>query len=243
MNCEAVQTGNVAERYVLGGLSEPERNAFEEHYFECDRCLDEVRMLQSLQGIAAERSRKVVVMPRRRNWAVWGAVAAMVVVGLGIAAMWRSGRPAAQPIARVPERGPDLQLLAKVEPPKYTASTLRSGLGDADAQFRAAMEQYGRGEYAAAAEGLRAVAESGAAARFYLAISDLMTGKAAEAADQLRAVVGMGDGPYLEQAQFFLAKALLAQNDAAGAKQALERTIALKGDRETEARGLLEQLR
>jgi hypothetical protein len=108
------------------------------------------------------------------------------------------------------------------------------------------MEKYTNRDYAASAETLRSLATGGpesAAPRFYLAIDDLVTGNPSEADAQLRAVESMGETPYLEEARFFRAKALLATRDVPDATRELEETVALKGDRETEARRILEQLR
>jgi hypothetical protein len=233
----------VVERYVLGQLGESELQSFEEHFFDCDACLEEVRVMQSLQTVAAERARPVVEMPRRK-WMLWGAAAAAVLVaGFGLVEMPRFRQRAESPAARAVtvDAAAEWQMLAQVAPPRYTASNLRSASGNGEERFRAAMAKYSARDYQAAAEGLRGLET--AAARFYLGISDLMTGNSDEAVTHLRDTVGMGETPYLEEAQFFLAKALLGKKDAAGARLALEQTVALTGDREVEARRLLEQVR
>jgi len=46
MQHEEAKRLNAAERYVAGQLSEEQRDAFEEHYFDCRECADEVRMEQ-----------------------------------------------------------------------------------------------------------------------------------------------------------------------------------------------------
>lgn len=170
---------------------------------------------------------------------IWGAVAAVVVAGFLLTEISRTRQPAAVPVAKSPAPS-ELQLLARVDPPRYTATNLRSSASDRDEKFRAAMTKYAAGDYAAAANDLRGV--DTAAARFYLSIADLMTGVVEEPVTMLRSIDEMGETPYLEQARFFLAKALLANHDIAGATKALEQTIALKGDRETEARELLERV-
>ncbi len=260
MNCDAVHSGDLVERYALGELSDAERSSFEDHFFACDSCFEAVRLMQSLQAVADERPRTSLpglqaVAPRRtRKWTMWGAAAAVVIAGFGLAEMGRRAprtevrtaqtNPAAA--ITVPGPSPELQLLARVDAPRYTAPNLRSAAPARDTQFRAAMAKYAAGEYAVAAEALRGLANGGpetAAARFYLGICEMMTGDANDAAEHLRATASLGETPYLEEARFFLAKALLAKQDTAGATQALEQTIALTGDRETEARRLLEQLR
>ena len=79
--------------------------------------------------------------------------------------------------------------------------------------------------------------------RFYLGVCDLLTGRTDEAVADLRGVIGLGESPYLEQARFFLAKALLTKQDLAGASKELELTIQLGGDRAAESRLLLDQVR
>ena len=43
-----------AERYILNELTAAEREAFEEHYFVCERCAQEVKDLFAL-GVAVKR--------------------------------------------------------------------------------------------------------------------------------------------------------------------------------------------
>jgi hypothetical protein len=240
VNCETVQSGNVVERYVLGQLSAEEQGSFEEHFFACDPCLEEVRLMQSLQAAAAGHPRpKVVATVPRRNWVAWSAIAAVLIAGFGLAV--KQAPKAPRPKAIIAGTPPEILLLARVDPPRYTPSNLRSASADRDQQCRAAMTKYAEGDYAGAAAGLRGL--DTAAARFYLGIADLMTGRVDDAVTELRGTEAMGETPYLEEARFFLAKALLAKQDAAGAARSLEQTIALAGDRKAEATGLLEQLR
>jgi len=84
--CDNVAADDLAERYVLGQLSPAEQEAYERHYFECDRCFGDLRSLQAIhaalqQHPRAARSRKDE--PRQwlwRGWAIAGAVAASLVV-------------------------------------------------------------------------------------------------------------------------------------------------------------------
>src|SRR2546423_14363158 len=43
MNHEEATGAQATERYLLGELSDQERDAFEEHYFDCALCADDVR--------------------------------------------------------------------------------------------------------------------------------------------------------------------------------------------------------
>jgi Putative zinc-finger len=46
MTHEDIQSREVAEAYVFRRLSEPERTAFEDHYFSCRECFEQVETLQ-----------------------------------------------------------------------------------------------------------------------------------------------------------------------------------------------------
>lgn len=53
-----IHSREIAEAYARGQLSEPERAAFEDHYFACDQCFEEVETLQKfVEGVrtAAEQ--------------------------------------------------------------------------------------------------------------------------------------------------------------------------------------------
>jgi Tol biopolymer transport system component len=49
MDCEQVVKEEVTEKYLLGHLTEAEQGAFEVHFFECQRCFEEVQTLRALQ--------------------------------------------------------------------------------------------------------------------------------------------------------------------------------------------------
>jgi hypothetical protein len=82
-HAQAVET-HAAERYFLGELSESERDAFEEHFFDCRVCADTVRagaaMFASGRQVASEdeRFRRF----RRKTWLSAAAAALVVTIGL-----------------------------------------------------------------------------------------------------------------------------------------------------------------
>ena len=71
VTCARVRDESLAEKYVLGELSEADREAFEKHYFECDDCCEDSQtypaLLEELQrraaSIRAERPRPAA-LPR-----------------------------------------------------------------------------------------------------------------------------------------------------------------------------------
>jgi CHAT domain-containing protein/tetratricopeptide (TPR) repeat protein len=95
-DCAAVEDQDLVSRYLARKLSPEEAEAFEEHYFGCDRCWAEVQRATELRaaleekgafaempGVAA-RSHRVI----RGPWRIWVPLAAAagiaVAVGLGL---------------------------------------------------------------------------------------------------------------------------------------------------------------
>lgn len=96
---EAVAKGMV-ERYVLGELSGPVRDEFEEHYFSCELCLADVKAALDLRdavrgigghGVSGTRVSPVRPAPAhaqkkyasgiRQYWGAWAAVLAFAFAG------------------------------------------------------------------------------------------------------------------------------------------------------------------
>ena len=107
------------------------------------------------------------------------------------------------------------------------------------------MRQYAKGNYAAAIPGLRAAADldrEDPQIAFFLAICYLLTNQTDLAVAGLRHVAALSDSPYLEEAHFYLAKAMLRQGDVKAARQELKRTIDRRGWHQEDARQILAQL-
>jgi tetratricopeptide (TPR) repeat protein len=107
------------------------------------------------------------------------------------------------------------------------------------------MRHYVAKDYRAAIRGLTTASELDPAAphaSFFLGISYLLTDQADPGIRALQKTIALGDSLYLEEAHFYLARALLLKDDASGARRELERTLQLRGDREEEARRLRDEL-
>jgi hypothetical protein len=105
---QAIQSA-ASERYLLDEMSEVERHAFEEHYFDCAECAEDVRAGGLLrEGVEAGllpqmRSRVVVPFPPRRFTRAtailpW-AVAATLALALGYQQLTLPARALLQPQA------------------------------------------------------------------------------------------------------------------------------------------------
>ena len=252
MDCQRVQLDEIAEVYLAGRLPAAEQERFEAHYFECPSCYERLR---TLQAAADELRRAPARAPRRaRTWLMPLAAAAALLLAVGL--LRQEGRPRVLPspaqrpstpgAAPAPSAAPDLAALASFEPPRYVPRRLRGPLGAAgDAAFRAAMQRYAAGDYAAAAEGLRAVVARDPdepAPRFFLGVCLLLTDRPTTARAELQRVAAAGGSPYLEDARFFLAKAWLREGNLEQARLELQHVAALEADRAAEASGLLARL-
>jgi TolA-binding protein len=267
MDCTIAARDALLEGYVSGALTEQDRDAFEEHYFGCARCFDE---LQTLQAIRDELPRAIAVTEGRQWMAGWpaaAAVAAAVVLAVGAALSMRPAAPdppataarqaplqAQPPVPPSPTpapdttplaAGPSIAQLARFEPPRYEPMTLRGTPDEATARFQRGMEHYRKADYARAAADLRVAADLDAEAahsRFFLAISHLLLKQDDAGIERLRATIALGDSPYLEEAHFYLAKAFLGRQDSRAAATELKKLIQLGGSRTNEARRLLAQI-
>jgi len=90
MNHEDAMKSMATERYTLDEMEPAERDAFEEHFFECSRCADDV--LDAAKVAAGVRSdgHAVVPMPmpvRSYRWAIAASIT-ILASGLGYQSLW-----------------------------------------------------------------------------------------------------------------------------------------------------------
>jgi len=85
-----------AERYILGELEPSERDAFEDHFFECDICADDVRDEAAI-GDGVRKMR----LASPKHYSRWATAAAAAAVAIGLTYQY-----APQQIARFWHRTP-----------------------------------------------------------------------------------------------------------------------------------------
>jgi len=258
VDCRQVQQQELLERYLLGQMTDAEQESLELHYFECPRCLDELETYRALREELARRGAEIRTEPApvrpARTW-LWAPALAACAAAI-VVVVWIRARPApinhpispVSPITQAPPPvSPDAALveLARVEPPAYTPVTLRGATGEARRSFREAMTHYQNGDCSAVLPGLRQAVRLDPSlpdADFYLGACSLLTGDGQQAIASLKATAALGDGPYLEDARYYLGKAYLRARDLSAARRELEEVVRLKGEHENEARRLLQQL-
>ena len=267
MDCARVAREEILESYLAGRLADEDRNAFEEHYFECTRCFDDLWSLRAIEEeLRAEGAE--VRAPQRRPSFRWAWAAGLAAAGvLAALALWMrptlsSGSrevttaplpsqvqaperpsPRQQPLTGASEAS--LEQLARVEPPRYEPPRLRDTPDEATSHFQRGMEHYRKADYMGAIEDLRNAASQDPDAphiQFFLGISHLMLGHDDDAIDWLRAAIALGDSPYLEEAHYYLAKAFLRRKDLGAAEIQLKRVRDLRGPLSQEATRLVSQV-
>ena len=128
MTCESVDERDLDTRYIAGTLAPEDAEAFEEHYFACDRCWGLVQQGLAIRsaaddpaasestGVAAVTEPGVIAisppvasrrLPRRRNaWRVSVLAAAVVLIAIGVERVASRGQPRLADV----ERGTQLSL-------------------------------------------------------------------------------------------------------------------------------------
>ena len=100
-NCHYGADSDIEARYLAGTLASDESDAFEEHYFSCDRCFLAVqRGTEILAALSLAESAPAPAAPRGRKtrYAGWRfppwqpalVAAALVIAAIGV---WRADRP------------------------------------------------------------------------------------------------------------------------------------------------------
>src|SRR3954464_13604973 len=80
MNHDEAMKSLAAERYILGELEAAERDAFEDHFFECNICADDGRD----EATIADGVRKMR-LGSARHYSRWATAAAGAAVAIGLA--------------------------------------------------------------------------------------------------------------------------------------------------------------
>jgi TolA-binding protein len=219
MDCERASRENLAERYLAGALDAETRDDWEQHFFGCEQCAQQVEILQSIISPLREMAPEIrqEMKPQRpvRRW-FWVAIPVAAMAGLIIAipSMDVMRKKTAQPAPVAVAKAPDFTLLAKLDPPAYNAPVLRGVDSPAQQRFREAMTAYQSHDWSKAIEGLQRSLEldsTAAATRFFLGAAYLLGGNALSASTELERVAS-GDSPFRDEARFDLAKAYMAQN-------------------------------
>lgn len=246
MDCERAIRENIAERYLAGTLDSQTTEEWEQHFFACEQCAQQVEILQAIVPALREMAPQIrqELKPQRpvRRW-FWIAIPVAAMAGLIIAIpsmdVMRKKSPAAPPVAV--SKTPDFTLLAKLDPPAYKAPVLRGLESPAENHFRQAMTAYVTHDWPHAIEGLQRSLEldsKAPAPRFFLGAAYLLAGNAQAASAELERTASV-DSPFRDEARFDLAKAYLALNRP---DEAIASLWSCGGEFAAEARALITRI-
>jgi tetratricopeptide (TPR) repeat protein len=251
MDCQTVEQRGLAEAYVAGRLEATERDALEEHYFECDECMARIEACGLLRrGLREQPLRRG--RSARRLPAFWWPLATAAVALLTVVVWWARQTSSSAPGPQVaggvsPTQGTAVRLaeLGRFEPPPYRSVAWRGGSTEAQRRLESGMQRYVAHDYSGAIPHLRnaaALAPAATEAHFFLGVSLLLVHDVDGGIASLERASSLGDTPYLESVLLYLAKGYLLKGDRLRAEQSLQRAIALRGDLESACRDLLRQL-
>ena len=194
-------------RYVAGTLPADDVSGLEAHLFECGACLGQVKEMAAMA--AALRELQPAHMhakpPAGNKRRLRIRLAAFAATALATAAT----------IALFFLPGPrTLHDLSGMAPPRFEPLAIRLG-GDAATRLAdLGMAAYQGADYATAATHFAAAARQAPAPStfFYLGVSQLLAGDPQGAVRSLRAALLPPGNPYIADAHFYLAKAMLRLN-------------------------------
>jgi tetratricopeptide (TPR) repeat protein len=232
LSCDQVDAEFVIPRYVAGTLSPPEGAAFEEHLLTCERCQQALTLAVAIRGALPKAKGG-----RTRDVPWFGLSLATLAVAAALAMV------VLLPRDRVPE---SMQALGGLtQPPVYLGVSVRQAPSQPDSLFADAMAAYAMGDYTvAAAELPRAIAAGADAvpAQFFAGASLLMIDRPTDAVEAFRSVIAAGDTPYLAEARYYLAKALLRLGQTDEALRELRTAAADGAEISGEARALADSV-
>lgn len=253
MKCEDFQKTDVIDNYIQGKLSEKEREEFARHYFECDRCFEELKFRESLVRVcrkhgealfaefsdarAADRKEALGKVPNRifpgPLWRIrWAYAVAPLVVILILMALFVN--------VFSPNR---YKNLADVKPYPYLLAGLRSGASDQERLFHEGMRFYTDGEYDEASRLLEqciATDSEDVLAQFFLGVSLLLDGKPAKAIQNL-GEVSIAE-PDSEIFHWYLGQAYLKKGLGEEAREEFVKVRDLDGNYRSNAEALIRRI-
>jgi hypothetical protein len=116
MSCPHEDRERLAADYLARRLSAEQAEAFEEHYFACDPCFEQVELAAGLHAALVRRPGRTAARTAPRVWA-WAAAAMLAVTATGV---W---------LLRLPDAGPDREVSLRGEEGSLALSGSRDGAG------------------------------------------------------------------------------------------------------------------
>lgn len=240
--------------YIQGKLSETDKEAVEQHYFECNRCFEQLQFQEKMLGAIQNQGETLFaeyikkreplrkpfwsrlldrLFPRvpiwRRAWIC--AAAGLILLAVLLPTIYRLTSP--NPYAG----------LVQFEAYPYVSPGLRNGAGPAERRFEEGMQLYKVKEFGEAAEKLeRAIAMNPekAEAHFYLGICYLFEEKSKGAITSFRRALDLK--PAQSTYQWYLGQAYLQKGKGKSALQEFQDVLRLGERYSKDAEKMIEKI-
>jgi hypothetical protein len=253
------------QAYTAGALPDDQADAMRVHVAACDDCRRLARTFAGCEPDAAEPAavealwsrispRVEAVRPAksrsRRLLLAWAAAPVAAAAAFLVLFVSPPKTPLVMLVPPAPPAAPsvDLAMLARFEPPPVELPledllvTRGAGVPGIPPGLTAAFQVYQKGDFAGAAQRFAALERQGIARYevfLYQGVSLLAAGRPAEAVPALRRASGAAAGERRPQAQWYLAVALLRQNEVTAAREQLQSVCESGHAQAAEACGVL----
>lgn len=237
---------DLAESYLADELTEKKKEAFEAHYFQCDNCFAELKLLERLYSKEIPIIQTVRKPSRAWAWE-WRlkplfkpvlALASLLIVV--VSTLW---------VVDNYRRGKYLESISEVEPPVYIRTETRdTSPGFQNQTFDRAMVFYNNKQYSAALELLNSL-DAGSPGTgfnprvlFFKAVCCLETGAPRTAVKHFAVIIEKKNPSYYDEAIFYKGIALLRLNEKKKALEQFQKLAAVTGPYSAPAKAILEKI-
>lgn len=225
------------DSYFHGTLTEEMQEAFELHYFECDRCFTELKIVERLHSKEVS-----IVSPtpaKSRVWITqWKPVAVFGTILLAILASWFIIQQ-----ERRADMGKYYELTAFSAPTFVTKETRSLVTGSAE-RFAEAMDFYNKKDYARALERMAQIPDGSDNPQvlFFKGICLLLTDHLNPALTAFDSIIQKMDPSYFDEAIYFKAVTLLRLNRKEDGVKELNRLTVMYSPYTSKAKDLLAKI-
>jgi tetratricopeptide (TPR) repeat protein len=236
MTCEEITQRELMERYLLGRLEQPDRDAFDEHLFECEACFERLETLRAVRHELAATADALHAEPERARrgwiwkWTLVPTFATLVIVSVVVwPRVFRSPAETPATPAGQPAGGSATAPPGQVTPGQVTPGQVAPGQGQpgqsASASASVTLAELGRFEPPPFTSGSLRGFQDTAAARFREGMTLYARGDYRGAIAGLRAAARLD--PEAAHATFFLGICQVFSGQRDEGIRALRQTITL----------------
>lgn len=243
MKCDKRDREQAIDDYLSGSLSAKETEAFEEHFFNCDECFQDLKLREEIVDIIKEEGEIVfakylrkhrfkdtsnlrslvqklpVFSHRRQSQRIYASLAAVAVAALVL-------------ILANPFASNDITDLYQIKPFPYIKPYTLGDVEEGKRTFFEAMDYYNLQQYESACEKLEEALRLNPQlkdGRFYLGVAYLFRNKLDNAiANLIRAVE---NNPNSEKVHWYLGHAYLKKGENVSAKKEFQTVTGFGGER------------